>query len=99
MHGKSSAGSRKHHQSLRFKSNEARLNLAFDMSSTVAALIFDSIRDRYPRISEGRLFELARRRFRSRITSQQHVEDIRAILANTRVNKRKIIDRAEKKAR
>jgi hypothetical protein len=96
MRGKSSAGSRKHHQSLRLKSNEARLNLAVDMSSTITTLSLDSIRDQYPRISKARLFELARKRFRSRTTSQQHVEDIRAILAHTRVNKRKIIDRTRK---
>jgi hypothetical protein len=96
MHGKSSARSLKHHQSLRLKSNEARLNLAVDMSSTIATLSLDSIRDQYPRISKAMLFELARQRLRSRTTSQQHVEDIRAILANTRVNKRKIIDLARK---
>ena len=77
-------------------SREAKVNLALDMSSTVAALILDSIRDRYPRISEARLFELARKRFRSRTTSQQHVEDIRAILANTKVDNRKILDQARK---
>jgi F0F1-type ATP synthase membrane subunit b/b' len=77
-------------------SREAKVNLALDMSSTVAALILDSIRDRYPRISEARLLELARSRFRSRTTSQQHVEDIRAILANTRVNKRRILAQARK---
>jgi len=77
-------------------SREAKVNLALDMSSTVATLILDSIRDQYPRISEARLFELARKRFRSRTTSQQHVEDIRAILTNTRVNKRKILAQARK---
>jgi hypothetical protein len=79
-------------------SREAKVNLALDMSSAVAAVILDSIRDQYPRISEARLFELARKRFRSRTTSQQHLEDIRAILANTRVNKRKILDRARKES-
>jgi len=77
-------------------SREAKVNLALDMSSTVATLILDSIRDQYPRISEARLFELARKRFRSRTTSQQHVEDIRAILTNTRVNKQKILAQARK---
>ena len=77
-------------------SREAKVNLALDMSSTVATLILDSIRDQYPRISEARLFELARKRFRSRTTSQQHVEDIRAILTNTRVNKRKTLAQARK---
>ena len=77
-------------------SREAKVNLALDMSSTVATLILDSIRDQYPRISEARLFEPARKRFRSRTTGQQHVEDIRAILTNTRVNKRKILAQARK---
>ncbi len=77
-------------------SHEAKVNIALDVSSTAAALILDSILDQYPRISKARLFELARSRFRSRTTSQQHVEDIRAILANTRVNKRKILDQARK---
>ena len=77
-------------------SHEAKVNIALDVSSTAAALILDSILDQYPRISKARLFELARKRFRSRTTSQQHVEDIRAILANTRVNERKILDQARK---
>jgi len=63
MHGKSSAGSRKHHQSLRLKTNEARLNLAVDMSSTVTALAIESIRDQHPGISRAKLLVLARRRF------------------------------------
>ncbi len=33
---------------------------------------------------------------RARTTSQQHVDDIRAILANTKVNKRRILDRARR---
>ena len=77
-------------------SREAKVNLALDMSSTVATLILDSIRDQYPRISKAKLFELARKRFRSRTTNQQHVEDIRAILTNTRVNKRKLLAQARK---
>ncbi len=88
--------SRKPYRSLRLKSNEARLNLAVDMSSTVMALAIESIRDHHPGISRAKLLELARRRFRSRTSSQQHVEDIRAILANTRVNKRKILDQARR---
>jgi len=93
---KSSGTSRKPYRSLRLKSNEARLNLAVDMSSTVMALAIESIRDHHPGISRAKLLELARRRFRSRTSSQQHVEDIRAILANTRVNKRKILDQARR---
>ena len=96
MPGKSSGRSRKPYRSLRLKSNEARLNLAVDMSSTVMALAIESIRDHHPGISRAKLLELARRRFRSRTSSQQHVEDIRAILANTRVNKRKILAQARK---
>lgn len=43
--------------------------------------------------------ELARKRFqagRKAESSQKHIDDIRAILANTRVNKRKILDRARR---
>ncbi len=46
-------------------SGEDRVNLAADMSSTVAALTLDSIRDQHPGISSAKLLELARRRFRS----------------------------------
>jgi hypothetical protein len=44
---------------------EDRVSLAADMSSTVAALTLDSIRDQHPGISRAKLLELARRRFRS----------------------------------
>ncbi|TMI13188.1 hypothetical protein E6H35_08275 [Candidatus Bathyarchaeota archaeon] len=46
-------------------SGEAKVNLAVDMSSTVAAITMDSIRDRHPGISEAKLLELARKRFKS----------------------------------
>jgi hypothetical protein len=46
-------------------SGEAKVNLAVDMSSTVAALAIDSIRDQHPGMSRSKLLELARRRFRS----------------------------------
>ena len=65
MPGGSSGRSGKHYRSLGLKSNEARLNLAVDMSSTVTALAIESIRDQHPGISRVKLLELARRRFRS----------------------------------
>jgi len=46
-------------------SREAKVNLAVDMSSTVAALTIDSLMDQHPGISSSKLLELARRRFRS----------------------------------
>jgi hypothetical protein len=46
-------------------SGEAKVNLAVDMSSTVAAITIDSIRDRHPGISETKLLGLARKRFQS----------------------------------
>ncbi len=45
-------------------SREAKVNLAVDMSSTVAALAIDSLRDQHPGMSRSKLLELARRRFR-----------------------------------
>jgi len=77
-------------------SREAQVNLALEMSSTAMALTLDSIRDQHPGISRSRLFELARRRLRTRHSIQQDVDDIRAILANTRVNMRTILDQARK---
>src|SRR5438876_9303777 len=59
-------------------------------------MILVSIRDQYPNITEASTFDLARKRFRSKTTIQQHLEDIRAILTNTRVNKRKILAQARK---
>ncbi len=50
---------------LRSMSGEAKVNLAVDMSSTAAAITMDSIRDRHPGISETKLLNLARKRFRS----------------------------------
>ncbi len=52
-------------QSLRKMRPEARVNLAAEMSSTVAAITLGSILDRNPRISNAKLLEEARRRFRS----------------------------------
>jgi len=46
-------------------SGEDRVNLAVDMSSTVAAIAIDSIKDQHPGVSRSKLLELARRRFRS----------------------------------
>ena len=77
-------------------SPEQRVNLALDMSSTANALMLDSIRDKHPALSRAKVFELARKRMRARTSSQQHVEDIRAILANTKVNKRGILAQARR---
>jgi len=52
-------------RSFRRMSREAKVNLAVDMSSTVAAITMDSIRDRRPGISQAKLLDLARKRFRS----------------------------------
>jgi hypothetical protein len=60
------------------------------MSSTATVLILDSIRDQHPGLSRAKLFE------RVRTSSQQHFEDIRAILANTKVNKRRILDQSKR---
>jgi len=46
-------------------SGEEKVNLAIDMSSTVAALTLQSIRDKHPAISETKLLKLARKRFQS----------------------------------
>jgi hypothetical protein len=46
-------------------SGEEKVNLAIDMSSTVAALTLESIRDKHPGISETKLLKLARKRFQS----------------------------------
>jgi len=46
-------------------SREAKVALAVDMSSTMAEITMDSIRDRNPGISEKRLLNLARKRFQS----------------------------------
>ena len=78
-------------------SPERRVNLALEMSSTVANITLESIKNQNPHISTTRLLEVARKRFRAGHrgeSSEKRWEDIRAILANTRVNKRKIIDRA-----
>ena len=77
-------------------SPEQRVNLALDMSSTANALMLDSIRDQHPKLSRAKVFKLARKRMRARASSQQHVEDIRAILANTKVNKRGILAQARR---
>src|SRR6266568_321957 len=82
--------------SSRHLSREAKVNLALEMSSTAMALTLDSIRDQHPGISRSRLFELARRRLRTRHSIQQDVDDIRAILAHTRVTMRTILDQARK---
>ncbi len=66
------------------------------MSSAAMALTLDSIRDQHPRIPKSTMFELARRRLRTSHTIERDVDDIRAILANTRVNMRMILDQARK---
>ncbi len=52
-------------QRLRKMSREARVNIAAEMSSTVAAVAMDFIQDQNPGISKAKLLELARRRFES----------------------------------
>jgi hypothetical protein len=49
-------------QSVRRMSREAKVNLAVEMTSAIAAIIMDSIRYRHPGISKKKLFELTRRR-------------------------------------
>jgi hypothetical protein len=65
MRENSPGRSRKLGRSLSLMSGEARVNLAVDMSSTVAAIAIDSIKDQHPGVSRSKLLELARRRFRS----------------------------------
>jgi len=77
-------------------SPEQRINLALEMSSTANALILDSIRDQHPEFSRAKLFELARRRMKARTSNRQHVEDIRGILANTRIDMQRIVDQARR---
>jgi len=77
-------------------SGEVKVNIALEMSSTAMALTLDSIRDQHPGIPRSKLFELARRRLRTSYAIKRDVDDIRAILANTRVNMRMILEQARK---
>lgn len=80
-------------------SPEERVNVALELSGSVMSITMESIRNQNPHISTARLFEIARKRFRAgrnAESSQKHVDDIRAILANTKVNNRKIIEQAKK---
>jgi hypothetical protein len=77
-------------------SPEQRVNLALELSNSVISITMDSIRDQYPHISTAKLLRLARKRLRRRNNTQKHVEDIRAILANTRVDMKRIVDQARR---
>jgi len=77
-------------------SPEQRVNLAIELSDRIANIIMESIRNQNPHISTAKLFELTRKRLRPRSTREHHVEDIRAILANTGVDKRRILDQARR---
>jgi hypothetical protein len=78
-------------------SPEERANLALELSDSITSITMESIRNENPHISTTKLFQLTRKRLRgNRTTTQQHVQDIRAILANTRVVKRRILDQARR---
>jgi hypothetical protein len=47
-------------------SREAKVKLAADMTSTLVKVTVDSVRYRHPGISEAKLFQLTRRRIRTR---------------------------------
>jgi hypothetical protein len=72
-------------------SPEQRVNLAVELSSLIANMTMESIRNQNPHISAAKLFELTRKRLRLRSTRQRHIEDICAVLANTSVDKRVIL--------
>ncbi len=44
---------------------EERLRIAVEMTDAVGAIALESLRGRYPKISEAKLLEMARRRFQS----------------------------------
>src|SRR5689334_17669335 len=84
-------------QRFRRMSPEERVNFALELSDSIASITMESIRSENPHISATKLFQLTRKRLRAnRTTTQQHVQDIRAILANTKVDKRRILDQARR---
>ena len=88
-------------RTLRFRrmSPEERVNIALELSSSVISITMESIKNRNPQISTARLLEMARKRFRAgrkAESHQKHIDDICAILENTKVDKRKIIEQAKK---
>lgn len=96
MPEKSQRRSSKSDRSFRRVSREARVNLAVEMSSVAMALTLDNIRDQHPGISRSKLMTMARRRLRPRHSVQQDIDDVKAILANTRVDMRRILVQAKK---
>lgn len=80
-------------------SPEERVNIALELSSSIASITMESIKNQNPHISNARLLELARKRFqagRKSESSQKHIDDIRAILANTKVDRRTIVNQARR---